>query len=63
MKEQHEKHELAHFHQCNLAEDGIIWNHGYDKAVCSCGWKSAASKDQKVLVALFEVHLKQCGEL
>jgi len=57
------EHELIHFRECNLCQDNLIWNDGYDKAVCSCGWESAASKKQKVLVALFEIHLKREGEL
>jgi hypothetical protein len=58
-----DEHELVRFRECNLGTDNIVWNYGYDRAVCSCGWESAASKDQKTLVALFEVHLKTKGVL
>lgn len=51
-------HELKFFEECTLANSGIVWNHGFDKAVCTCGWKSAASKDHKALVSLWEIHLK-----
>jgi len=51
-------HELRSFEQCTLFNSSYAYREGYDRAVCSCGWASAASKDHKALVALFELHTK-----
>jgi len=32
------------------------WHDGQQRAICRCGWKSATSNDQSVLVALWEIH-------
>lgn len=60
---QPQKHELIRFDQCTLFNSQHAYSHGYDRALCSCGWRSAPSRNQKALVALFEVHLKRVGEL
>jgi hypothetical protein len=54
-----ERHELKEFEQCTLFNSGHAYADGFDRAVCSCGWKSVALRDHKALVALFEVHVKQ----
>lgn len=54
-------HELTDFEECSIANSGIVWNDGYDRAKCSCGWVSAPCKgsDKHVaLVRLFELHVK-----
>lgn len=59
-----QKHELKCLRECNLASDGLIWNDGYDKAVCTCGWTSTPirGKDKATaLVALFEIHVRQAS--
>ena len=53
------KHELVIFEQCSLFNSAYAYRDGYDRAVCSCGWKSAASKDHKALVELFSIHASQ----
>lgn len=49
-------HELVRFAACTFGDGGFYYHDGADRAVCSCGWKSAASKDQKALVALWDIH-------
>jgi hypothetical protein len=50
------RHELTRFRECTFGDGGYYYHDGYDRAVCSCGWKSAPSRDHKALVALFEIH-------
>lgn len=51
------KHELAYFHQCTFGDGGFYYHDGADRAVCTCGWKSAAiQRDHSALVALFKIH-------
>lgn len=50
------QHELAYFSQCTFGDGGYYYHDGYDRAVCTCGWKSAASNKHEALVALFKVH-------
>ncbi len=52
-------HELAWFKACTFGDGGFYWADGAGRAVCSCGWSSAASQDKTALVALFEVHAKR----
>ena len=52
-------HELVVFDKCSLLNSGYSYHEGYDRAVCACGWKSAASKDHKALVALWEIHSRR----
>ncbi len=52
-------HEVVRFKPCTFGDGGFYYHDGADRAVCSCGWISAASKDQMALVALFEVHAKR----
>jgi hypothetical protein len=49
-------HELQHFAQCSLFNSGYAYAEGFDKAVCSCGWVSAPSRNHTALVALWKVH-------
>lgn len=56
------KHELAYFDPCTFGDGGFYYHDGADRAVCTCGWKSAASRDQKALVALFDLHQRSTRE-
>lgn len=58
-----ERHELVKFDPCTMGDGGHSWREGYDRAVCSCGWRSAPSKNHKALAALWEIHLKREGIL
>jgi len=54
------RHELACLEECSLANTNgqCIWNDGYDRAICTCGWKSCPIKrDKKALIELFKVHV------
>jgi hypothetical protein len=53
------RHELALFKMCTFGDGGFYYHDGANRAVCSCGWISAASQDKSALVALFEVHAKR----
>lgn len=51
-------HEFLEFRRCSFG-DGRFYNGDYaHRARCRCGWLSAASTDQKALVALYELHAK-----
>ncbi len=54
-----QEHELEEFAMCTFGDGGHYYHDGFDRAVCSCGWKSAPSQDHKALVALFELHTKR----
>ena len=44
----------------NNTWNGYHWPDGADRAVCSCGWISAAiQRDKPALIALWEVHAKR----
>jgi hypothetical protein len=50
-------HELARFQACTFGDGGFYYHDGADRAVCSCGWVSAAvQRDKPTLVALFRIH-------
>jgi len=49
-------HQLVRFNMCTFGDGGYYYHDGYDRVICSCGWKSAASRDHKALVALWEIH-------
>jgi hypothetical protein len=51
-------HELKYFKECSLFNSGYAYADGYSQAVCACGWESAASKDEKILVVLYRLHLE-----
>lgn len=54
------KHELAEIQEQSLGNSNgqYVWNDGWDKAICSCGWKSCALKrDRKSLMELFKIHV------
>ena len=54
------KHELACFQACTFGDGDFYYHDGADRAVCSCGWKSAAiQRDKRALIALFEVHARR----
>ena len=50
------KHELTGFAMCTFGDGGYYYHDGFDRATCSCGWKSAPSRDHKALVALWDIH-------
>lgn len=51
------KHELVEFRACTFGDGGFYYHDGADRAVCSCGWKSAAAqRDKTALVALWKIH-------
>lgn len=56
MKTATAKHELTRFDRCSFGDGGFYHGDNAHRAVCSCGWKSAASRDQKALIALWDVH-------
>lgn len=50
-------HELKHFQPCTFGDGGFYYHDGADRAVCSCGWKSAAvQRDKLSLIALWKIH-------
>lgn len=55
----HVKHDVVKFEECSLLNSDHAHAHGYSRAICSCGWKSAASPSHPALVALFELHVKR----
>ncbi len=51
------KHELVEFRPCTSGDGGFYYHNGADRAICSCGWKSAAvQRDKTALVALWKAH-------
>lgn len=54
------RHELKYFKMCTYGDGGFYYHDNADRAVCTCGWESAAIKnDKSALVALFAVHAKR----
>lgn len=54
---QKEQHELAGFKPCTFGDGGFYYHDGADRAICSCGWKSAAiQRDKKALIELWNIH-------
>jgi hypothetical protein len=52
-----EQHELLEFKPCSFGDGGFYWPDGADRAVCSCGWRSAAiQRDKQALIRLWEIH-------
>ena len=51
------QHELSHFSKCTFGGGGLYYHDGADRAICSCGWKSAAVQcNKRALIALWEIH-------
>jgi hypothetical protein len=51
------KHELNRFEPCTFGDGGYYYHDGADRAICSCGWKSAAvQRNKTALVALWKAH-------
>jgi hypothetical protein len=51
------KHELVEFKPCTFGDGGFYYHDGADRAICSCGWKSAAiQRDNLALIALWKIH-------
>lgn len=53
------RHEILAFRACEFGDGGHYHGEGYNRAVCTCGWKSAPSTDIQGLVALFTLHLAE----
>lgn len=53
------KHELVEWEQCSLFNSEYEYRDGFDRGICSCGWKSAPSSDHNALVALFKIHKEE----
>lgn len=52
-----QQHELIEFRPCTFGDGGFFYHNGADRAICSCGWKSAAVQcDKVVLVELWKAH-------
>lgn len=50
-------HELVEFRACTFGDGGYYYHDGADRAICSCGWKSAAvQRDKTALVVLWKAH-------
>lgn len=51
------QHELVEFRPCTDGDGGFYYHDGADRAICSCGWESAAIQREKVaLIALWKAH-------
>lgn len=51
------EHELEEFRPCTHGDGGFYYHDGADRAICSCGWESAAiQRDKVALIALWKVH-------
>ena len=52
-----DQHEIAGFQEQKLSNSPCVWNDGYDRVVCTCGWTSVAVQRNKVaLVAMHTAH-------
>ena len=52
-----ELHELVRFKMCTFGDGGFYYHDNADRAICSCGWESAAVQhDKQALVALWKIH-------
>jgi len=52
-----DKHELIRFEPCTFGDGGFYYHDGADRAICSCGWKSAAiQSDKQALISLWKIH-------
>lgn len=52
------EHELIRFEKCSLFNSAHAYSEGYSKAICKCGWKSPAARDETALVLLWQSHAK-----
>ena len=51
------QHELVEFRACAFGDGGFYYHDGADRAICSCGWESAAvQRDKTALVAIWKIH-------
>lgn len=51
------QHELVEFQPCTFGDGGFYYHDGADRAICSCGWESAAvQRDKVALVELWKAH-------
>ena len=55
-------HELKYFAACQFGDGGFYSIDDAARAVCSCGWESAASQDKPALVMLWEIHQRNMKE-
>lgn len=56
VKNQVTEHELSRFVRCSFGDGGYYNADNAHRAVCSCGWTSAASTDKRALVDLWRIH-------
>src|SRR5262245_26795712 len=50
-------HELVRFEPCTFGDGGFYYHDAADRAICSCGWKSAAVQhDKTALIGLWKAH-------
>ena len=57
-----QQHELVRLRACTFGDGGFYYHDGADRAVCSCGWLSAAiQRDKPALIALWEIHSKRAS--
>lgn len=54
-------HQMTGFDQCTFGDGGYYYHDGYDRATCSCGWRSAPSRDHKALVMLWDIHKRDAA--
>lgn len=52
-------HEIDCFKACTFGDGGFYYHDNADRAVCSCGWTSAASQDKSALVAMHTAHAQR----
>ena len=54
------EHDISGFQEQSLSNSGYVWNDGFDRVICTCGWKSAAVQRNKVvLVAMHTTHAER----
>jgi hypothetical protein len=49
-------HEIVKFRQCAFGDGGYNYTDGYDRAICTCGWISAADRNKHVLIEIWKIH-------
>ncbi len=62
MEKQKTKHEIIRFEELSSLNSSYLYNEGYNRVCCSCGWKSCGAKDDKVLVAIWKAHVELIKE-
>lgn len=52
------KHEIVQFEQCTHYNSEFSYSQGYDRAVCTCGWKSAPARGEN-RIAMHTAHAQR----